>query len=130
MSQGKVDERPDEYESDLHATDRAGQHAGVTDTEKLSAQDLKEIHDLPPDFRDDELRQITIVAPGQRLEQGAVYLDLRDPERREFRAMGGTTAEPNNLYVAKSGTDYPLWNRLIGVDNPARTAAGADDNQA
>ena len=128
MSQGKVDERPDEYESDLHAADRAGQHAGVTDTEKLSAHDLKEIHDLLPDFADDELRRITIVAPGQRLEQGAVYVDLRDPERREFKAMGGTTAEPNNLYVAKSGMDYPLWNRLIGVDNPDRTAAG--ENQA
>lgn len=130
MSQGKVEETPDEHEADLHGTDRAGQHAGASEPQTISADGIKEIYDLLPDFPKDTLRQIQVVATGERLEQGAVYCDLRDPERREFRAMGGTTAEPNNLYVSKSGTDYPLWNRLIGVDNPDRIAADPSENQA
>jgi len=29
-------------------------------------------------------------------------------------------AGPNNWYVAKSETDYQLWNRLIGITNAER----------
>lgn len=43
-----------------------------------------------------------------------------DPERREFKAMGGQAADENHHYVPKRETDYVLWNRLIGIENPAR----------
>jgi hypothetical protein len=59
-----------------------------------------------------------VTAPGTRLEQGATYVDLRDPGRGEFTATGGMAAGPDDWYVAKDTVDYQLWNRLIGVRNP------------
>ena len=126
MSQGKVEEGPDEYEEDLHAGNRAGQHAGVAETQMVPAYEIKELHAMLPRFRDDELKQIMVLAPGARLEQGAIYYDLRHPERGEFKAMGGMEAGPQDYYVPKAETDYPLWNRLIGVDDPDRLDTGAE----
>ena len=57
---------------------------------------------------------------GSRLEQGATYVDLQDPQLREIKAMGNMEAGPNNWYVPKSEVDYQLWNRLIGITNPER----------
>ncbi len=125
MSQGKVDERPDEYEADLHPDNRAGQHAGVTETPMIPAYDIKELHEMLSQFRDDEMKQLMVLAPGARLEQGAIYYDLRHPEKGEFKAMGGMEAGPGDYYVPKGETDYVLWNRLIGVDNPDRLDVAA-----
>ena len=79
-----------------------------------------------PGFSDDELKQITILPPGSRLEQGAVYIDLHDARREEIKARGDMEAGPQNLYVPKTEIDYQLWNRLIGVTNPERLGQ-ADD---
>ena len=56
----------------------------------------------------------------QELEQGAKYLDLNDPQRHEFTAMGGMETDSNNWCVPKTEVSYQLWNRLIGVQNPER----------
>ena len=61
-----------------------------------------------------------MVAEGTRLEQGATYVDLHDPHRREFTATGDMTAGPDNWYVPKDAVDHQLWNRLIGIENPER----------
>ena len=53
-------------------------------------------------------------------EQGATYIDLRDPHRREFTATGDMMASSDNWYVPKAVVDYQLWNRLIGIDNHER----------
>ena len=66
------------------------------------------------------VKQIPILPRGSRLEQGATYTDLRDPEPREFTATGDMQAGPGNWYVPKSAVDYQLWNRLIGVEDPER----------
>ena len=71
-------------------------------------------------FSEDELKQIPILPSGSRLRQGATYVDLRDPSRHEFTALGNTEAGPGNRYVAKDSVDYVIWNRLIGVQNPER----------
>jgi hypothetical protein len=123
MSHGKVEELPDQFDDDLHPDNRAGQHAGVSDTVFVPASEFKELHERLPQFQSGDLKRIMVVRTGERLEQGAVYCDLADFGRGEFKAMGGTAAEPGHYYVAKAETDYPLWNRLIGVDDPARTAA-------
>ena len=72
-------------------------------------------------FRHDELRRIPLLPTGMRLEQGATYLDLRDPARYEIRAMADTIVEAGALWVPKSDVDYPLWSRLRGVTDPVRT---------
>jgi hypothetical protein len=86
----------------------------------LNAYDLKEAQRLLRDWSDDDLKGLPVMPEGSRLEQGATYVDLHDPDRREFTATGGMLAGPTNLYVPKSDVDYVLWNRLIGVDEPAR----------
>jgi hypothetical protein len=36
------------------------------------------------------------------------------------RPRADMTASSENWYVPKSGVDYELWNRLIGIQNPER----------
>ncbi len=69
---------------------------------------------------DDALKAIPVLWPGTRLEQGGVYIDLSDPHRREFKAMGDMVADADHWYVPKDSVDYELWNRLIGISNPER----------
>lgn len=119
---------PDEYKKDLNPNEGAGLNHGLDgqNPEKagLNAYDIKELHEKLKDFTNDELRQITIIPHGGRLEQTATYIDLNDPKREEFTAMGAIEAEPDNYYVPKSDVGYQLWNRLIGVQNPERTGEG------
>ncbi len=75
---------------------------------------------------DDELKRIPVVPAGQRLKQGATYLDLSDPARREFTASAGMGAGRANHFVPKDEVPYSLWNRLSGVDDPERMAERRD----
>ena len=68
------------------------------------------------DFSDDELKQIPILKPGTRLQQGATYINLNDPEREEFTGVGDMTVDSNSLIVPKDRVDYLIWNRLIGAE--------------
>ena len=124
-------DHPEEWERDLAPDRMAGQNIGQTasdaEQELPTAYDVKEVHRMLNDrFTDDELRQIPILPAGSRLEQGATYLDQRDPERRELRATGGMTAGPDDLYVPKDRVPYPIWNRLRGIDDPERTDGRGD----
>ncbi len=85
-----------------------------------TAYDVKGLHGRLNELKDDDLKAIPILPPGTPLEQGATYIDLRKREPVEFRAMGGMEAGNNNWIVPKTEVPYPLWNRLIGVDNPER----------
>jgi hypothetical protein len=78
---------------------------------------------------DDGLKQIPVLPDGARLEQGATYIDLRDPHRREFTATGDMVAERDHWYVAKDSVDYELWNRLIGISNPQRLYVAPGTNE-
>lgn len=113
---GTVAETTDSFDDDLHSNNRAGQHAGVHVTRTYSAYDVKELHEKMSDFDNSELKRIPILAHGERLEQGAKYLDLSDPSRTILVAHGATEAQDPHLYVPKAGTDYELWNRLTGRD--------------
>jgi hypothetical protein len=117
---------PDEWERDLNPDHMAGQNIGARSTEgdhqPRSAYDVKELHRMLADeFTDDELKEIHVIPEEQRLQQGGVYIDLNDPQRREFTATGDMSAGPRNLYVSKSDVPYPFWNRLMGVQDPERT---------
>lgn len=62
----------------------------------------------------DELARLAVIEPGVRLEQGGTYLDLDDPDRGPFKAIGSQVATQDNRYVAKRDVDHELWNRLVG----------------
>ncbi len=123
---GKVAETTDSFDDDLHRDSRAGQHAGTNVTRTYSAYDVKALHEQLPDFDNSELKRIPVLAHGERLEQGAKYLDLSDEEHTVFTAQGSMEAQDPHLYVPKAETDYQLWNRLIGVD-VVDDATRADD---
>src|SRR5688500_15508284 len=97
---------PPEYMADLNPEHMAGQNVGERsgNLEQIArnAYDHKDVHrTLSRDFTDDELRSISVVSAGQRLQQGATYVDLQASRREEFTAMGNMVAGENNWYVAK-----------------------------
>jgi len=117
------EQHPEEWRADLNPQAMAGQNVGsggAVSADLRTAYDIKDAHRMLEGITDIGLKQIPVLWPGTRLEQGGTYIDLHDPERREFRATGDMTASSENWYVPKDGVDYELWNRLIGIQNPER----------
>src|SRR3954451_3200189 len=119
------DKHPEPYQKDLNPDAGVGQnHAHVAPHPEKgdppTAHDIKELHRQLQEYTDDELKRITVLPQGSRLEQGKTYIDLRDPARTEFTARGDMEAGPDQWIVPKSEVDYVLWNRLIGVTDPKR----------
>ena len=117
-------QHPDGWRDELNPNLMAGQNLGLEnphpEQDSRTAYDLKDAHRLLEGITDDGLKQIPVLPEGARLEQGATYVDLRDPQRREFKATGDMVADRDHWYVPKDAVDYELWNRLIGVTNPER----------
>lgn len=117
-------QHPEEWRDDLNPHAMAGQNLGAAGPQATSraptAHELKAAHRQFADLSDEELKRMRILPVGTRLEQGATYFDLKNPAQGEFTARGDMEAGPNSWCVAKSDTDYQLWNRLIGVTNPER----------
>jgi hypothetical protein len=117
-------QHPEEWRQDLSPDSMAGQNLGAAgphpEKRAHTAYDLKPLHAQLRALSDEELKRIRVLEPGTRLEQGATYIDLRNPSRGQFTATGDMEAGPQEWYVAKSSVDYELWNWLIGVRDPER----------
>ena len=124
------DQHPQEWRADLNPNALAGQNVGpaAADSEKSArtAHDIKDLHRRFSGLADDDLRQIPVLPPGERLQQGATYFDLNDADRGEFTATGDMQAGPDNYYVPKSEVDHHLWNRLTGVREPERLGLASE----
>ena len=119
------DKHPEPYQTDMNPDAAAGINYGHLGPhpekgDHPTAHDIKDLHRQLQEFTDDELKRITVLPQGSRLEEGATYIDLRDPARAEFKARGAMEAGPDNWLVPKGAVDYVLWNRLIGVTDPKR----------
>lgn len=118
----------DNFDQDLHPNMLAGvNHAELGPLPAkagLTLYDFKDVERLLHGLTDDEMKRIPVIPQGNRLEQGATYIDLRDENGREFNALAGMMAGPDNLYVPKSDVEYVLWNRLRGVNDPRRLDRG------
>jgi hypothetical protein len=125
------EQHPEEWRRDLNPDTQAGQNIGRGGPQPAldapTAYEVKQIHRQFHGFTDDELKRIPILPQGSRLEQGATYVDLQDPQLAEFTATGDMQAAPGHWYVPKNEVDYQLWNRLIGITNPERLG-DADDS--
>lgn len=119
MTRNRIEQHPEEYREDLNPMYHAGENY-QPNYHTRSAYDIKDLHDLYDFLRDDQLKSIPVLDEGQRLAQGATYIDLRHPEHGEFQAMGYMVAGPNHWYVPKSEVDFSLWNLLLGVDDTYR----------
>lgn len=122
----EIDEERLHLENHVH---QEGVPVSGSDRRFVTAIDVKEAHALLPDFHRDELRRIQIVAPGQRLSAGDVYLDLRDRGRGELVATGEETVG-GELLVSKRETDYVLWDKLIASTDLEQPVAGYSRNDA
>ncbi len=60
-------------------------------------------------------RRLPIVASGEALDTGSIYLDLRNPAQGPFRALEGQTAGEGNAYVAQGELPFDFWNQLVRV---------------
>jgi hypothetical protein len=117
------DNRPDvdQYERQLHASDRAGESGGPDHETTRTAYDVKDLHRQLHNLDDNLLKQIPVLETGTRLKEGGVYLDLAHPERGEFRGMSDMIAGAESCLVAKNMVeDYELWNLLRGERDPER----------
>lgn len=118
----------DSFEYDLHPDKLAGEghFAHVPEPGRMgrTLADEKEAYERFPQFTADDLKRIPLMPIGTQLEQGATYVDLAEPVMREFTALDEMVAGPEHLYVPKKDTGYLLWNRLLGVTNPARLDEG------
>lgn len=126
----QTDQQPDEFQQDLNPDPMAGQNHGLEgshpEKDAPNASEIKELHSLLEGYTNSDLKQIPVLPQGSRLEQGAKYIDLNDPERKEFTAIGNMEAGRDNYYVPKTEVDYQLWNRLTGVQNPERLGEASE----
>jgi hypothetical protein len=115
---------PEPYQHDLNPDAMAGQNIGLGETQAAktapTAYEVKPVHQYLQEFADDELKQIRILPPESRLEQGATYLDLANLALGAFTATGDMQVGPHQWIVAKKEVPYQLWNRLLGVETPER----------
>lgn len=122
-------QHPETYRQDLNPHGGEGENAGpMTGVTQDRLIPLSAIKSARVQFRSEplDLDQVRVVAPGVRLEQGGVYVDLRNSPRREFKATAATIADKRHWYVPKQDTDYVTWNRLVGVSNPERLDESTD----
>lgn len=116
---------PEPHRGDLNPDRMRGQNvgagAGDINAGVTNASHVKKLTRNLEGFTHDELTQIPVLPDGARLQQGAVYVDLFDPERAAFTAEGNDRAPPGRALVPKSETPYMYWNRLLGEEDPRRS---------
>lgn len=105
-----------DFDRDLRPHEFAGNNSGpdAPHPARRNAYDLKELHEKLPDFSSADLKNLSILPEGTRLEQGTTYFDLNRPQDGECKARADFVARENNLYLAKTDVDYELWHRLRG----------------
>lgn len=103
----------------LRADNHTGQQGMMpSGGELIEGTDVKEVYGLLPDWHKDELRRLSVVARGTRLNQGDVFCDLRFRERGELVAHGEEEVH-DELLVPKHSVDYEIWNKLLGKPSSA-----------
>ncbi len=113
---------PPEWQPDLNPNHLAGQNLGQQSDARVESEWTafhlrKRGLDLGA-VNDEELKQVPLVAPGQRLQQGATYLDLTHQPREEFTARADMCAREEDAFAPKARVPYGIWRRLVGDPTP------------
>jgi hypothetical protein len=115
---------PDPWQPDLNPNHLAGQNIGQqSDAQVETAWTAFHLRKQGLDLggvNDEDLKQVPVLAEGERLQQGATYIDLRYDPVEEFTARGDMEASADNAYVPKDKVPYQIWNRLIGEPKPGQ----------
>jgi hypothetical protein len=123
---------PDEHQRDLNPHHLEGQNIGQpsdgTAQFEGTALSLRKQGRQGVQLDDEELKQVPVLAAGERLQQGATYIDLADRRVHEFKATGDMTAQTGHAYVPKDRVPYTIWNRLIGEPKPGQERLTEDEH--
>lgn len=114
----------EKHPDDLNPERMEGQNIGPSSKRNhlrcaRTAADIDVLAGRLDEFTRDELAQIPIVPAGKKLEQGAVYLDMRIPAAVPFAATADIKVTEMNYYVPKAEISYQLWDRLVAALGPA-----------
>jgi hypothetical protein len=91
----------------------ADEHRGLPRPQRRTALDVRQDHRVLRDLGTDLLRQIPLVSEGASLARRGEYLDLHDPARADFRALGDETVRPGQRMVARSEVSAQAWRELL-----------------
>ena len=115
---------PPQWEQDLNPDHLSGQNIGPLSDAQVDAEwtafHLRKRGLDVGAVNDEELKQVPVLSPGERLQQGATYVDLKHQPVEEFTARGDMAAGSDNAYVPKNRVPYEIWNRLIGEPKPGQ----------
>ena len=81
--------------------------------DRRTALDVRHDHRVLHDLGADLLRQIPLVPDGARLSRRCEYLDLHDPARADFRALGDEVVRPGQRVIARSEVSGEAWRALL-----------------
>ena len=89
------------------------EHEEQPRSERRTALDVRHDHRVLQDMGVDLLRQIPLLSDGARLSRRGEYLDLHDPARADFRALGDEIVRPGQRVVARSDVPAEAWRALL-----------------
>ena len=81
--------------------------------ERRTAFDVRRDHRVLHELGGHLLRQIPLVPAGARLSRRGEYLDLHDPARADFRALGDESVRPGQRVVARAEVSDEAWRALL-----------------
>ena len=81
--------------------------------DRRTALEVRHEHRVLHDLGAEKLRQIPLVSDGARLTRRSAYLDLHDPARADFRALGDEVVRPGQRLVARSEVSAEVWRALL-----------------
>jgi hypothetical protein len=91
----------------------ADEHDALPRRERRTALDVRHDHRVLHDLGADILRHIPLLPDGASLSRRAEYLDLHDPARADFRALGDEVVRPGQRMVARAEVSPEAWRALL-----------------
>jgi hypothetical protein len=89
------------------------ENAAIPRKERRTALDVCREHRVLHEVRASLLGQIPLLPDGARLVRRGEYLDLHDPARADFRALGDEVVRPGQRVVARSEVTPEAWGTLL-----------------
>ena len=91
----------------------AGDEPRQPDRQARTALDVRHDHRVLHGLGADLLRGIPLVAAGSPLVRRGEYLDLHDPAKASFRALGDEIVRPGQRLVARTEVSTEAWGALL-----------------